>query len=210
MAARLTCKNIEPDLPQRWLGSLRSPNQRLVQSPCGREVARAVDPFCCNRQLQQKLQLAPWRVHSAEAPFTRPPGADRDAERHRGGFPPSAHEFAAGVISLLHSKKGLRGPMFLTNDMNRSRPLKQKSLDAGRHTKPLTCLLDFLLEPLPLESNQLPDQVGQPVLIRLNRRKTAHFLPCQGQPETPGLGRSIYDYRRIRALRAFSERQSWT
>ncbi len=58
MAARLTCKNNKPDSPQRWLGSLRSPNQRFAQSPCGREVARAVEPFCCNRQLQQILQLA--------------------------------------------------------------------------------------------------------------------------------------------------------
>lgn len=58
MAAQADCKKCKPDSPQRWLGSLRSPNQRFAQSPCGWEVARAVDPFCCNRQLQQKLQLA--------------------------------------------------------------------------------------------------------------------------------------------------------
>jgi len=55
---RLTCKNSKPDSPQRWLGSLRSPNQRFVQSPCGREVARAGDKNRCNQELQRKLRLA--------------------------------------------------------------------------------------------------------------------------------------------------------
>jgi hypothetical protein len=70
--------------------------------------------------------------------------------------------------------------MVLANGHGPEQALKQKSLDAGRHTKPYHLpIKSFLLEPSPLELNQPPDQEGQPALIRLDRRKTAHSLPCR-------------------------------
>jgi len=51
---------------------------------------------------------------------------------------------------------------------------------------------------------------GATYLDSADRRETVHFLPRHRQSKTPGLSKSIYDYRRIRALRAFSQRRSWT
>jgi hypothetical protein len=70
--------------------------------------------------------------------------------------------------------------MVLTNDREPAQALKQKGLDAGRHTKSHT-YHDKLSnsKPFPLESNQPLGQRGAPSLDRLNRRKTAHSLPCR-------------------------------
>ena len=141
MAARLTCKNYKSDSPQRWLGSLRSPNQRCAQSPCGREVARVRRPILLQPSVAAKI--ATRTLYGLTPLLLRLPGlpgADRNMDSTAEDSRHRLREFAAGGSYVSQTKRACPVPCSSRTIWTEAGPENKNGLDAGGHTKPLTCL----------------------------------------------------------------------
>ena len=142
MAARLTCKNYKSDSPQRWLGSLRSPNQRCAQSPCGREVARVRRPILLQPSVAAKI--ATRTLYGLTPLLLRlpgRPGADRYGNSTAELAPAiGSRKLAAGESYVSQTKRACPVPCSSRTIWTEAGPENKNGLDAGGHTKPLTCL----------------------------------------------------------------------
>ncbi len=191
MAFWLTCKNYKPDSPQRWLGSLRSPNQRfraialraggcasrrtiLLQSIVATKIATR--SLAVSLRFRSVHPASPVQIAMGTAPRRLPATG--------------SCEFAAGgSYAASQTKRACPVPCFIQTTWTEAGHETKKPGCRNAHQASFLPIETFLHEPSPLESNQPPDQVGPPVLIRLYRRRTAHFLPRHRQSETPGLSR---------------------